>query len=516
MAVNPTVRVWLQRGWLDLQTDSRAIARGFQLAGPRIGVALSVLVIALSGIMAGPLVAGPTRGDVGPFRAEFTITPSTSGGSELDLPPLGSVHVRSHRGPAHLTVNLSALDRQRTEAIVANPGELDAASASAADDLEAGVIRAVLRTAGATLLGTLLLAALAFRKMRRVAQAGGLTMVILIGTVGYAYATFRPKAIEEPTYQGLLANAPAVIGNARRIADDFAQYRGELQRLVANASRLYGAYSQLPIGPVDNGTIRVLHISDIHLNPAAWSVVQTTVEQFKIDVVVDTGDIVDWGTSAEDASFVDSIAKLKVPYIYIRGNHDSAATAASVARQPNAIVLENKETTVAGLTFAGIGDPRFTPDKTAYQTNPQGASAINSMVLASGQRLAETIRATRPLADIALVHDPVAAQALAGVCPIVLAGHKHQRRVEQMPVGAGRAPTLLKVEGSTGGAGLRGLEEDKPHPLELSVLYFSPDKVLQGYDDITVGGTGQTEVNLSRHVVAPPATEETTSIPVTN
>ncbi len=79
-------------------------------------------------------------------------------------------------------------------------------------------------------------------------------------------------------------------------------------------------------------------------------------------MVVDTGDINDWGSQPE-ASFVDSISTLRVPYVYIRGNHDSATTAAAVARQPNAIVLDEQVATVGGLTIAGIGDPRFTPDK---------------------------------------------------------------------------------------------------------------------------------------------------------
>jgi predicted phosphodiesterase len=506
MAGNPTLRRGLVLGGEVLRATfplATAALRGLRRIAPAAGMAIAVLVVTVGGILAGMVAIGPTRADVGPFRAEFSITPTTHGGSELDLPPLGSVHIATHQGPGHLRINLSSLDRRRTESLVANP-DLEAASVTAADDLEAGVTRMVLRTAGAALLGTLLLAGLIFRRMRRVAQAGVLALVILLGSIGYAYATFRPKAIEEPTYHGLLANAPAVVGNARRIAGDFAQYRGELQRLIANASRLYGAYSQLPVGPVDTGTIRVLHISDMHLNPAAWSVVQTTVEQFRIDVVVDTGDIVDWGTSAEDAFFVDSIAGLKVPYVYIRGNHDSAATAAAVARQPNAIVLENQAKPVAGLIFAGIGDPRFTPDKTSDRTNPQGASAINTMVLASGKKLAATIRSTQPPPDIALVHDPAAAPALAGLCPIVLAGHTHQRSVAGLQVAPGQDPTLLMVEGSTGGAGLRGLEDGQPQALELSVLYFSAGKVLQGYDDITVGGTGQTQVTLSRHIVSPP------------
>ena len=57
------------------------------------------------------------------------------------------------------------------------------------------------------------------------------------------------------------------------------------------------------------------------------------------------------------------------------------------------------------------------------------------------------------------------------------------------------------MQGSTGGAGLRGLQGEQPTPWELSVLYFDPKGALQAYDDVTVAGTGQTEVTIQRHVI---------------
>jgi predicted phosphodiesterase len=228
--------------------------------------------------------------------------------------------------------------------------------------------------------------------------------------------------------------------------------------------------------------------------------VRTIADQFDVNVVVDTGDIVDWGTEAE-ASYVGAISTLRVPYLYVRGNHDSVATAAAVARQPNAKVLDDSTVTVAGLTFAGIGDPRFTPDKTA-QTPTEA-------VVDSGRRLADKIRSLSPKpVDVAMVHDPAAAGPLAGTCPVVLAGHLHSRRIERLEPtdgsdGRSTDRTLLMVQGSTGGAGLRGLEGKTPMPLALSILYFDKSRVLQAYDDIRVGGTGLTEVSLERHLVPP-------------
>nr|WP_277349602.1 metallophosphoesterase [Planosporangium thailandense] len=352
----------------------------------------------------------------------------------------------------------------------------------------------------------MVLTALLYRSVRRVAASGGLSLAILAGTAVVSVATFRPAAIEEPRYEGLLVNAPAVVGDARQIAGRYSAYRAELQRLVGNVGKLYDTISTLPVYEPDNSTIRVLHISDMHLNPAAWSVVRTVAQQFNVNLIIDTGDMTDWGSEPE-ASYVSSIASLKVPYVFVRGNHDSMNTQAAVARQPNAKVLDGGAVTIDGLTITGIGDPQFTPDKSSPNNAPGAAQDKGvQQEINAGQLLANSILEMQHAPDIALVHDPTAAMPLAGRVPLVLSGHLHQREVRRLANPGGTAPgtarTLLMVEGSTGGAGLRGLEGKEPLPLALSVLYFDAKKhTLQAYDDISVGGTGQTEVTLQRHLV---------------
>jgi predicted MPP superfamily phosphohydrolase len=483
----------------------------------RLGMALAVAIVSLSGAVAGVLLGGRFDADIGPFRAELSLTPSLTGDTRVSIPPLGALSLDSHDGPAHVAIRIGSLDQARAEAIVSSPNGFALASQDAVSDLYEDVIRLGLRTLGMAVLGSLLLASLVFRNARRVAWAGGLSLAVTAGTLGLAVATFRPGAIEEPRYEGILVNAPAVVGDARRIATRYSEYTAQLQRLVSNVTRLYTTVSSVPVYEPDPNTIKVLHLSDMHLNPAAWSVVSTVVTQFDINLVIDTGDIVDWGSQPE-TSYVDAIGGLGVPYVFIRGNHDSASTGAAVARNRNAIVLDNAVRTVEGLTIAGIGDPRFTPDK---ETSPPGSGATEAtreQVIASGELLAGTIRdhnaanppPAGPQVDIALVHDPASAEPLASTCPLVLSGHLHKREIRTLPrpadAPAGAPETTLMVEGSTGGAGLRGLENEEPLPLEMTVLYFSnTDRTLQAYDNITVGGTGLSEVSLQRHTYQPPA-----------
>ena len=484
------------------RADGTGIGRVLRHRGTRRAwVAASVLLVSLAGVIIGILLGAHSRTEVGPFHAEMSIRPSVGGGTQVDIPPLGSLHLDSHDGPLHLKVNLGSLDQGRTEALIDDPASIGTASRSAVADVTDGVLRLGLRTLGAAVAAALLLSAIVFRDVRKVAGAGLLSLVVTGGSMAVAAGTLRADSIAEPRYEGLLVNAPAVVGDARRIADDYGRYAEQLQSLVGNVSRIYATVSTLPVYEPAEDTTRLLHVSDLHLNPTAWSMIRTVVQQFDIDAVIDTGDITDWGSDPE-TSFVSSIGELTVPYIYIRGNHDSSATAAAVARQPNAVVLENTVTTVKNLRIAGIGDPRFTPDKT---TEPPVDNIADEPVVTpevrAGETLATTVRGSKQPIDIALVHDPVMAPPVSGTVPLVLAGHTHRRDVRTLDPVPGGQPTRLMVQGSTGGAGLRGLEAEEPTPLAMSVLYIDENRALKAYDDISVGGTGQAQVELSRKVV---------------
>jgi predicted phosphodiesterase len=472
------------------------------------------VLVALTGAVLGLLLGSHTVVGVGPFDAELSLRPSLTGDTSVAIPPLGALHLDTHEGPAHLSIRLGALDQARTQAMVSDPGGITRATERVADDLVSGVVRVGLGGLGAAVLGAMVLAAMVFRSTRRVAVAGGLTLVVMVASLGVAGATFRVDAVEEPRYEGLLVNAPALVGDVQRIADDYGRYTEQLQRLLTNATELYTVASGVTDFQPDDSMTRVLHVSDLHLNPSAWPVMLTVVEQYNIDVIVDTGDITDWGTGAESELYVGSIRLLRVPYVYIRGNHDSeSVTQAAVAAEPNAIVLDDEVASVAGLTFAGIGDPRFTPDQRTSPHTDVAEQARRAAVENSGGELAATIRRSGGPVDVAAVHDPLAAEPLDGEVPVILAGHTHERRVGPVlpPAEDEAAPelapgqTVLMVQGSTGGAGLRGLEGEAPEPLALSVLYFNRDRALIAYDDITIGGHGLSEAAVQRHLLDPPA-----------
>ena len=91
--------------------------------------------------MLGVLLGGRADTDVGPFRADMSVTPSLHGGTEVVIPPLGSLHLDSHDGPAHLQIRLGALDQGRTQALIDDPAGITRASQTRGRGRARGVVR---------------------------------------------------------------------------------------------------------------------------------------------------------------------------------------------------------------------------------------------------------------------------------------------------------------------------------------------------------------------------------------
>ncbi|WP_329027579.1 MULTISPECIES: metallophosphoesterase family protein [unclassified Streptomyces] len=457
--------------------------------------ALGMVVVVLFGAWLGLLAVGSVRTTVGPMDTTMTLRPSLSGGTKINVSPLGALELDSHHAPVRLDVDVDRLDPVRSQALVQHPERLAGLEDEVTSDVASGTRELALRSCVAVVTGATALGLAVYRRPRRALAAGGLALALLAASGVGAYATWNPKSVLEPKFSGLLSSAPSVVGDARSIVSDFDVYQQELARLVTNVTRLYDATSTLPVYSPDPATLRVLHVSDIHLNPAAWHIIGSLVEQYDIDVIIDSGDTMDHGAAVEN-SFLDPIADLGVPYVWVRGNHDSAVTQKYLEnkkRFKNVHVLDQgRAVSVGGLRIAGIGDPQFTPDR----TGPEQAEDVESV---AGRTLAAALREQQRSgtpADIAVAHEPEAAKETDGEVPLVLAGHVHHRQNEVLKGG-----TRLMIEGSTGGGGLRAVQNKKPEQVLASVLYLDRStRRLQAWDEITLGGLGLTTAEVSRHL----------------
>jgi predicted phosphodiesterase len=513
---------------------------------------LRTVLFALAGAIVAVALFGRVPAKVGPFDTTMSARPSLSGHTVVQLPPLGTIDLDTHDWPLAVTLRVDQIGVADAERIARNPGAIERLGDQAADQVRDALAGLVVRCLLVAVLGGVA-GALAARLSWRSAVIGAAVAGLLVAVLGGgAAATFDEQAVAEPRYTGLLTRAPTAVGDIETVIDRFGEYRAQLSELVDNMATLYLAGSELPTFRPSDDLVAVLHVSDIHLNPQAFDLMERLIGQFAIDEVADTGDLTDWGTGPE-AELVDRIADLEVPYVYVRGNHDSRTIQAAVAEQPNAVVLDGEATEVAGLVFWGIGDPRYTPDKSQERVGTEQERAEAFAPEAAG-RLAE---AEPPEVDVAMVHDQRTAADMGGLVPLVLAGHTHtpdeklieppdeEDRVDDdatgeagestastgdeddgdattstdAGTGGGSEPdpdqsedepeeTLLLVEGSTGGAGLRGLQGEEPEPLSASVLYFDPATGdLVAYDQMTVAWLEDAGATIERHIIEDTADE---------
>jgi hypothetical protein len=513
-------------------------AREWPAWARRAARAAGVAAVVLAGSALGSAMTPSVPATVGPLRFDVRVVPSLDPGIHLLLPPAGRVSFRTHLAPVAVEAAISEVDLEKARALITSPDQLEALQAQAPDALRTATIEAALAATGCALGGALGLSLLVYRsRRRRTGQVAATLSAVLAVTAATAGLTFDSDRFAQPRFTGLLSQAPYVANQTSSLVKRLESYRSGLGDIVESITTLYAKSGDLPVlpGTRANDVTTVLHISDIHLNPLGFDLADRLVRQFGVDVVVDTGDITTWGTEAESAT-LSRIRGLGVPYVFVRGNHDSLRTQAAVAANPNAVVLDGRVAEVGGLVFAGLGDPRFTPDSAVRlpkaspsgnaspsgtatgSPSPTGArrsTAAQAVVpgedpeLIEGRRLAGVVRSwnaahpTRPV-EVAAFHEPAGTPPLDGLVPLALAGHLHTRSVKVYPDG-----TRLMIEGSTGGAGFDSLKpsEGKPVPLTATVLYFARSGARAGrlvaYDEVTVGGFGLASVSLERTVLRP-------------
>jgi predicted phosphodiesterase len=462
------------------------------------------VVVGVVGAWLGMALWGAREVPMGPFQVRLEGG-FGRGVTEIHTPPFGRLSADTHVSPIRLTATLldvrvpelsSTITEEGTAGLVAEV-ERDALSR-----LRPFAARLALVAALGALLGGLAMYRTRWREVLASAVTG---LVVVGGAQGLALVTYSPAAFTQPRFSGSLALAPKLIGPVREATDRIDDFRVELERIVTGAVRAYTSIRLAGVG--GEATIRVLHISDVHLSPLGQEFAAQVARGFEVQAVIDTGDLTSFGTRPE--SFVlGSIRELGLPYVFVRGNHDSRALEAQMASLGNVTVLDGDSVEIAGLTIYGLGHPEFTPNKEAAVTDREFAESAR----AQGGRIVADVEALPRPPDVIAVHDDRMAEAAAGLVPLVVSGHFHETTA------TARHGTLFLRVGSTGGSGFTIFTEEGGIPLTVQVLYFEPgpEPQLVAWDVITQSPeTGSFTVD--RHVVelelgelepTPPAEED--------
>jgi predicted phosphodiesterase len=457
-------------------------------AKSRLILALSLLTYSLLG--AGAAFAGMQLVPA----ADYSLGPvsiSTSAevgeaGSTLRVPPLGTLSAATHDAPLSITLTVTELNPQALGDILA--GSQD--QATLIDDLTVALKGAASGLAVRILVASLVLGAIVLALL-----PGRRWFSILAGALGGLFAAaalmvatwqgFRPDAFQEPRFTGALERAPQLIQAIQRQAVTFSEARSRVEGAATRLSDVLTLLGQ-PVDDPHAGTVALLHISDVHSNPLGIEFAKQLAERFRVDAILDTGDLTSFGEPIE-ARIGQLIAEINLPYLFVPGNHDSEPIRLAVSQIPNVVVLHDRAEDVKGVRIAGWADPEFTA------RGEVSRDRHNLAVLAEGPRVAQAV--AREVPDVLAVHHPLLAQASLGRAPLVLAGHRHRQASRQSK------GTLLLQVGSTGATGLGSFIAEADLPYQAEIVYFRDGRAVS-LDYVSFKGLGN-DFEIERRTLRP-------------
>lgn len=269
----------------------------------------------------------------------------------------------------------------------------------------------------------------------------GLLLGLLAGVISMTYtaastvATYRPEQVKKYSATELLASlqsSPAVLASIESRA-------GQVEPYVTNWLQLQNALQERFISPevAKADTVRFLLVSDIH-GTNEYAVMKKIIVSEDITAVIDTGDLLNFGEVSEGelSGLYKGIASLRVPYIFVDGNHDATsrndeALLNRLARIDNVILPDPtgegyQLVSIAGVRIAGMNDPRFYGDSN---------TDVGAVEKPFAQTFTKALRDVPDL-DIVLSHEPTASEAI-DVGTVKIRGHLHKASLDKNTIGVG-------------------------------------------------------------------------------
>jgi len=232
------------------------------------------------------------------------------------VPPVGRVSFPTHSTPLKLSATVESVDTDSVQRLIGDAHPVASVQSAAEDGLPRLVREAAIRAVLVALVAGLIVGA-------------SLAVALLLGVT---WRDFSVAALARPTYDGAIERAPQVISALEKGVASYQTVQDRVNALSNRISQLasLGAASTVQD---ESDEVRLLHVSDIHLNPVGVDFAGDLARRFDVAAIVDTGDLTSFGYPAE-ANIGSMVSKLGVPYYFVPGNHDSCENRAAIARYP--------------------------------------------------------------------------------------------------------------------------------------------------------------------------------------
>jgi hypothetical protein len=188
--------------------------------------------------------------------------------------------------------------------------------------------------------------------------------------------------------------------------------RRQIEKLVRDLNGYYRAPQSFAAAGALPDTVRVLHVSDVHLDPVGLTLTREIAAEFDVAFIIDTGDINHYGSDVE-AMVVASEVPTGWPYVFVPGNHDSPAITAALDALPHVTVLDETSTVEAGIRVFGVADPASRRHRCRVRRERDARGGARAIAA----RLQLRMRSGEETPTVVAMHNPGMAEPFTGVVP---------------------------------------------------------------------------------------------------
>lgn len=418
---------------------------------------LALLLVSLFGKVIFPIKA---------FDFLVTLKPSLQGVTEIKIPPVGVMSAKTHLTPVKIQISLENVNFNVVHELIPQTEGTTSTQmvASIKKEIEKYAVSYILRLLLLALSGGALAALIINgKKIQPILWGMAVALFLAIILIGLTYLTYDAQKFRSPEFKGALKSAPWMIQMAEDVLQKYDLFGEQLEIIANNLYQLYDSINtqETMINSEDKTEnyreVAVLLISDIHNNVAATRFLKQIAASFSIDFFIDLGDLTDYGTKLESL-LLEELKDLHRPYLFVPGNHDSPEIIESLSHYSQVTMAQDQMVEFAGLNIFAFVDPL------------SGGKGIESLTSEECQVNQERIRQlweeTSPEPNLVAMHNLQYVSSLIGKVPLIVYGHTHQVSIRE------EKGTIIINPGSTGGAGIRGLQAVKEIPYSVVLLHF--------------------------------------------
>lgn len=430
----------------------------------RIIMVIAVLLTAVAGAFIGVHLLGSAVYDVEGLSLSMSVEPSRQGETVIHLAPLGTISAPTHQSPLAFHVKLQYIGTDLAEKLLSSGEDNLSFLTNLREHLPELLHGFAWHQLGAAFAGALVLVLALWRPRFRVAVGSAVFGCLVFAVIlGYGIKTYDINSFREPTYTGVISLATAIIPEPGELLDRLDEMENQTHLLVGNIRQLFTSVNSLSIlgdPEQEDDTLKVLLVSDLQSNPVGVDFIKALANKFRVDLVIDAGDLTDFGSPLE-THLAEGLAEINTPYVFVPGNHDTADTIDFIQSMENSIILDGQVVNVSGLNILGSADPLSSGMEVSLERQE-----YNQLL----DQQARELLANPPDQDVDLVvvHNPRVAKRMAGTYPLIVTGHTHQQSIQFVE------DAVILNPGSSGAAGVRGLYTDQTVPYSAIILYIRP------------------------------------------